>query len=135
MSSDTAHTARLYLESHDGDMAVMTVPGTDYQLHLRCAEAPEATPQGRLLGTIHTTVWKLDEVNEGGAYIEPIFGRPRRIQGTLVAADAQLNQVVVEVSGCPVVGQLPEQWQADQLTIGQTIALEVADGATFLPAT
>ena len=131
-AADATH-ARLYLESHNDGVAVVTLPGTHYRLHLKCENTPDATPQGRIQGTIACDVWKLDDVDQGGAYIEPVYGRPRRVQGKVTATNTANNSVVLEVCGQPVVGLLPERWTANQLPIGETVALDVAPGASFLP--
>lgn len=108
------------------------VPNTSYELHL--------VPQGeigvatghRLIGTIRVSARRLDLVGSGGRYLEPVMGRPRRIQGTVVRVES--GAVVID-AGVPVhclltdARQKPEDFQP-----GQFVTCGVLDSATFTPA-
>jgi len=124
-------TARVYLKSKRQGQVVVALGGTSYELHLVTSGAVEPSPQGRVRGTIRGSVWKVDFVNRGGAYIEPVYGRPRRVQGRVTATLPQSNSVVVEVAGQPIVGDLPARWQASEIAIGTRVALDFHDGARF----
>src|SRR5690349_21597420 len=78
---------------------VLAIPNTNYELHL-IPDAPVRTPPGkRLIGTIHAQARRIDTVGTGGQYVEPVFGRPRRVQGTVLRAE---NGAVVVDAGMPI---------------------------------
>ncbi|MBI1372661.1 MAG: hypothetical protein GC159_07850 [Phycisphaera sp.] len=126
--------AKVYVKSQQGDRTVVNLPGTQYQIRLCATGKVEPTAQGRAWGVIRVPVWKLDLVSNGGAFVEPVFGRPRRVQGEVIATLPETNSVVVLVAGQPIVGDLPERWQASQIAVGTRVGLDCPDGATFSPA-
>lgn len=126
--------AKVRLLGRDDASVVLGVTGTNYELHLAAPQPVDAEVGKRIAGVIRGAVWKVDLVSKGGAYIEPLAGQPRRVQGRVVGALNGANAVVVEVCGCPIVGDLPERWQASQIAPGTPIALDLSDGATFEPA-
>ena len=134
MSMDVNAIARVYYQgvNKDGDV-IVELPGTNYQLHLKCDGGVTPSPQGRVRGVVRCSAWKLDEVSAGGAFIEPVYGRPRRVQGTVLGTIAETNSVVVDVAGQPIVADLPERWQVSELSAGQRVGLDVYDGAGFEP--
>ena len=115
------------------DAVVVGIDRTNYRLHLSCNGQISAGVGDRVRGVIRTKVWKVDFVSPGGAYIEPVYGRPRRIQGRVVASVADGNRVAVEVCGCRITGDLPERWPADQMQPGTLVALDIEEGAVFDP--
>ncbi|CAG0991025.1 hypothetical protein PHYC_02298 [Phycisphaerales bacterium] len=111
----------------------VSVPNTSYELHLR-PTAEIATPLGkRILGVIRVEARRIDATGTGGKFVEPVFGRPRRVQGTVIRAEG--GAVVVD-AGVPIhlvptdARQRPEQFQ-----LGQMVGCDVLDGATFTPRT
>ena len=127
------HAARVYLQSKTAEQVVVRLPGSNYQLHLVPGGPIVATPQGRLTGTIRCPVWKVDEVSAGGSYIEPVIGRPRRVQGVVIGTEPATNSVVVEVASSPVVCQLPEEWDASRIPRGCRLGLDVRSGSRLEP--
>ncbi|QOJ00060.1 MAG: hypothetical protein HRU70_05990 [Phycisphaeraceae bacterium] len=112
---------------------VLTIPDTSYRIHLVPA-GPITSPIGkRIVGTIRAQARRVDVVTSGGRYIEPVFGRPRRVQGIVVATDPSSRSIVVN-AGVPVVctltapGQSPEQFEP-----GAFVSFDVLDGSTFTP--
>ncbi|MFA6045093.1 MAG: hypothetical protein WC718_08925 [Phycisphaerales bacterium] len=112
------------------------VPNTSYELHLvpqgeTPAPAAPGHPAKRLIGAIRVSARRLDVVGSGGRYVEPVMGRPRRVQGTVVQVAG--GAVVVD-AGVPIhcvltdERQKPEDFQA-----GQFVSCDVLDGATFTP--
>jgi len=125
--------ARLRVLDTAGQRLVAGIPGSNYELHLM-PTAPVRVPVGRRTkGIIRLSVWKVDFVSAGGEYIEPIIGRPRRVQGKALGAGPGENSIIIEVVGTPFVAELPERWQASQITPGTRIGVEVYPGATFDP--
>lgn len=109
----------------------LAVPNTSYSLHL---QPTGAMPSGerigkRLIGTIRAKARRIDIVGTGGRYVEPVFGRPRRVQGTVLKITA--DAVVVD-AGLPIhctpqdARQKPSDFQP-----GQFVSFDVLDGATI----
>ncbi len=74
----------------------------------------------KVAGTIHAPAWKVDRVALGGNYVEPLYGRPRRMQGTILAVKAGVNELVVQV-GYEVTVKLPEKYKASEYQVGERI--------------
>ena len=124
---------RVRLLEHTADGVVVSIDQTHYRLHLSCDGQMSADVGDRVRGVIGAKVWKVDFVSTGGAYIEPVYGRPRRIQGRVVGSMADGNRVVVEVCGCRITGEVPQRWPVDQLPSSGLVALDVEPGAVFEP--
>src|SRR4051812_16921232 len=63
----------------------VSFPNTSYELPL-LPTGPINPPVGKkIIGTIHARARRIDETKTGGRFVEPVFGRPRRIQGTILA--------------------------------------------------
>ena len=125
--------ARFYLKGCSGGFVVLNIPGTSYEVRIPSKGTVVPSAQGRVWGTLRLPVWKLDVVTAGGAYIEPVYGKPRRVQGKVVGTLPELNGVVVEVCGQPIVGLLPERWQAVEVEVGSRVGLDIAEGGEFVP--
>ena len=105
------------------------VPNSNYELHLRPAGAITAKPGGRLIGTIRAQSRRIDTVETGGEYMEPVYGRPRRVQGTVRAV---VNGAVVVDAGAPIhLTPTDPRQQAEGFQAGQFVSCDVMDGATF----
>lgn len=112
--------------------AVLTVPNSNYEMHL-LPTAPVRTPPGkRIMGTIRARARRIDVVQTGGRYVEPVYGRPRRVQGSVIAVEP--DAVVVD-AGVPIHCEPmdPRQKPSD-FQPGQLVSFDVLDGATFTPA-
>lgn len=83
---------------------VFALPGTAYKVHLAHDPAYMAKPGSRIKGVITADARRVDRVGAGGRYVEPVFGKPRRVQGTLVGVDAAANTITVECGGGTVPG-------------------------------
>lgn len=125
--------ARVRLLERDGDKVVLGIGGTNYRLHLRLDGEIDSPVGRRAKGVIATSVWKVDFVSAGGAFVEPVYGRPRRVQGAVEGALPDGNAIIVDVAGCPIVGHLPQRWQAADIPPGTRVGLDVYDTATFQP--
>ena len=125
--------ARGVLESQRADAIVMHVPGTDYHLHLAVYKALDTPVGKRITGTIRAQARRIDSVGTGGAYLEPIMGEPRRIQGTVLETDAT-DQTITVRSSVPVVVKVGAGQRAEQFAIGDMVAFDVLSGTSFTPA-
>jgi len=112
---------------------IVEVPNTSYQLHLVPA-APVTSPIGkRTIGIIRVDARRVDVVKSGGRYVEPVAGRPRRVQGAVIARDASANTITVS-AGVPIVLKLTDTRQrAEQFADGDFVSCDVLDGATYTP--
>jgi hypothetical protein len=112
----------------------ITIPNTSYDLHLLPAGPVKAEVGKRIVGTIHAKARRIDDVKTGGRYVEPVLGRPRRVQGSIVAVEPSRNEIVVN-AGVPIHAAPtdPRQKAAD-FTVGQFVSFDVLDGATFTEA-
>ncbi len=109
-------------------------PNTSYEMHL-LPTGPISTPVGkRILGTIRAKARRVDTVETGGRYVEPVYGHPRRVQGTVIAADAASNSILVDAS-IPIHCTLTDARQkAADFQPGQFVSFDVLDGTTFTPS-
>ena len=130
-SKIASHLARGVVGAPVKDHFVLEVPNTSYQLHL-VPTAPVNVAQGkRVVGVIRLQARRVDVVGTGGRYFEPVYGRPRRVQGTVVGVDASANSLTVN-AGVPVVVTLTdERQQASSFAEGQLVSFDALDGATF----
>jgi hypothetical protein len=110
---------------------VISVPDTSYQIHL-LPTAPVTSPVGkRIVGTIELSARRIDSVETGGRYLEPVMGRPRRVQGTVIAAGS--DTVTVD-AGVPVICRLTDARQSPgQFKPGDLVSFDALEGATFTP--
>lgn len=114
---------------------VVTFPNTDYRVYLRPFGdelGPFRAKVGqKVIGRVRAEARRIDSVGAGGRYVEPTYGRPRRVQGMVRVAESTENAVLVN-AGVPVhlivtaPGQSPEQFVA-----GDFVTCGVLDGATF----
>lgn len=122
------------IEQADGKI-VLGLPGTEYQLHL-ITDAP-VTPSntGKITGTITASARRVDKTQAGmgGRYIEPVYGRPRRIQGRVTATDITANTITV-FAACPVVCSFATAQSASDFEVGQFVTFDAEPGAKFVQA-
>ena len=108
-------------------------PNTSYDLHL-LPGGPITTPVGKkVIGTIHARARRMDEVTTGGRFVEPVTGRPRRVQGSVVAVNASTNEVVVNAGVSIHFTPTDPRQKATDFSPGQFIGFDVLDGASFKP--
>lgn len=110
---------------------VFSVPNTNYELHLR-PTAGVSTPIGkRVLGVIRVEARRIDAAGTGGKFIEPVMGRPRRVQGTVLRIE---NGAVVVDAGVPIhLVPLDARQTPETFAVGTLVGCDVMDGATFTP--
>jgi hypothetical protein len=108
-----------------------TVPNSSYELHLIPTGAVRARPGERLMGTIHARARRIDVVKTGGRFVEPVYGRPRRVQGMVVALEPGTNELVVH-AGVPIhITPTDPRQQAGDFEVGAFVGFDVLDGAVF----
>jgi hypothetical protein len=112
------------------ELIVLGVPDTSYELHLRPVAPVRAEPGERLVGVITARARRVDAVRTGGLFIEPVMGRPRRVQGRVVRGEG--GALVVRAGGVPVHLVLTDGRQrAEDFEPGLLVGCDVLEGATF----
>lgn len=111
------------------ERVVISIPDTSYQLHLVPQGAVQAKVGGRIIGRICAKARRIDSVQTGGRYVEPVVGRPRRVQGTVLGVEG--SSVIVN-AGVPVwVEPTDSRQKASDFVAGQFVSFDALDGATF----
>lgn len=127
----TLTTLGRVLEKSD-EHVVLALPETSWRVHL-LLEAPLETPVGEeVIGTVHGQAMRVDVVRTGGRFIEPVYGRPRRVQGRIIGGDVNDNVIVVDC-GVKLFAQLNEHQKAGDFMTQQIVAFDVKSGSTFRP--
>lgn len=111
----------------------ITFPNTSYAMHL-LPGGQITTPVGkRIVGVIRAKARRVDVVQTGGRYIEPIYGHPRRVQGSVVAVNEGRRSIVVNAA-VPIECELTDDRQKPgDFEVGSFVSFDVMDGATFTP--
>lgn len=110
---------------------VISFPNTNYQTHLVAVGPITAEPGKRIMGVIRAKARRVDIVETGGKYIEPVYGRPRRVQGRVLAAPTARGCIVVD-AGVPMHCELTDMRQAPgDFAPGVLVSFDVLDGSTF----
>lgn len=108
---------------------VVSIPDTSYEIHLIPTTPVTAGVGHRVIGKIRVSARRIDEVQSGGRYLEPVFGRPRRVQGTVIAIE---SDAVVVNAGVPVWVQPTDSRQSpSDFHVGQFVSFDALEGATF----
>lgn len=125
--------ARGVLVSAGPSVVKVSFPNTNYELHL-VPQGPVSTEPGkRILGVISAQARRIDTVRTGGRYVEPVIGRPRRVQGSVVAVLPESGVVVVD-AGMPIhVTPTDPRQKAADFQPGQFVSFDVLEGASLAP--
>jgi len=127
--------ARGVLKSLSDQKIVISVPGTEYQLHLEptvAAAEIDVAVNKRVRGTIHARALRMFEATGGGRFIEPIWGEPRIVAGYVLSVD-QPNRRVLVHTGVPMWMTLEDRQPADMFKEGQLVNCYVQSGTQFTP--
>jgi hypothetical protein len=119
--------AKFVVTAITGDLITLKTPHTNYETTLRLASTSTPPTVGQIVrGNVHAPAWKIDVVSDGGNYIEPLLGRPRRMQGEIRAVLAASNSLTVHV-GFDVTVQLPERYNAATFAVGSRVGWDNID--------
>ena len=130
--ANPAH-ARGVLAESGFERITFEVPGTSYRFELLVYQQPRTPVGKRIVGTIRAQAKRVDLVHTGGRYVEPVYGRPRRVQGEVLAIDAVENTITVD-AGLPIVCRLTDARQkAGDFPPGSFVSFDVTPGASFTP--
>ncbi len=116
-----------------GRQLVLGKPGTEYRVEVIAEVEVAANAGDWVTGRIVAQPVRIDVIAAGGRLIEPLQGRPRRVQGTVCALDAQRNALVIKAA-LPLVLTMPANQRLDQFQEGQMVSCDVKPGAVFQPA-
>lgn len=118
---------------HRPALIVLTFPNTSYQVHL-VPTSPLTQKQGqRCIGVVRAEARRVDVVGSGGRYLDPVIGRPQRVQGSIISVEPALNEIVVD-AGFPIHCRLTDPRQrAASYEAGQFVSFDVLENATFSP--
>ena len=133
---ETDALARGILSELSDERLVLAVPGTDYQLHLvpTVKASKVKTPVGkRIKGTIEARSLRIHPARGGGRFVEPVYGAPRIVAGTVIALDEAKGRVLVNVA-VPMWVSWPEGQDLGVFEVGGLVNFYVESGATFTPA-
>ncbi len=134
-TTDNPTIARGTLHATSEGHVTMAVPGTSYQLLLSVYQPVAAAIGKRLVGTIKANARRIDKTDSGGRYIEPVYGRPRRIQGSVIAINPADQSLTID-AGMPITVKPTDPRQRfDQFQLGDFVATDLLNGATFTPTT
>lgn len=109
------------------------LPSTDYRLRLVPAQGLSVAVGDKIDGTIRAQALRMDVIPAGGRYVEPVQGRPRRVQGRVIGGSASANEVYVKAGPGLVITPMAPQ-RASDFAIGQMVSFDVRDGSTLEPA-
>jgi len=124
---------KFIVDSLDNGTVTLRVPGSNYRNSFALAQPAAALKAGdRVRGTIHAPAWKVDRVELGGNYVEPLVGRPRRMQGTILSVNAGANELTVQV-GYEATVKLPAKYSADTFKPGERVGWDNIEIPAFEP--
>lgn len=123
--------ARGVLEGVEPAHIVVSFANTSYQMHLIPTRPVKGEIGKRITGVIRVDARRVDVVDTGGKYVEPVFGRPRRVQGRVLATSDSPRTIVVD-AGMPVhLCPLDERQRPTDFLPGALVSCDVLDGARF----
>jgi len=116
------------------DWVLLRIPGTSYRLRLVLEVQLDAAVGDKLSGTLHAAARRIDVISAGGRYVEPVSGRPRRLQGRVVGGHVASGLLYVH-AGVPFVCNLTDgRQQVSDFEIGQLVSFDVEAGTVFKPS-
>ena len=137
MTSDTSESplgsldlATLRLETVADGIAEFTVPGTQYRLHLAVDADLEAQAGRRIRGRVRGRALRMHRASAGGNFIEPLQGRPRIVQGIVLAVDPAANEVVLDLV-VPVRIAMHADQNAGTFSTGDVVNFYMESGTRF----
>jgi len=122
--------ARGVLAEKGSGQIVLALPGTDYRLHLVTEDEVAGEINKPIAGRIHASAKRIDRARSGGRYIEPIYGRPRKLQGRVVATDHSAGTLTVACP-CPIICTTMSPQTPGDFAEGDFVTFDVERGARF----
>jgi len=129
--SDPSVARGVLCENTDGKI-VLSFAGTDYRLHLVTKGGVNAPVGSKVEGRIVAQARRIDVIKSGGRYVEPVEGRPRRVQGRVIGIDESAECVIVS-AGVPICCKTNGRQKATDFKADQMVTMDVLPGAFFKP--
>ena len=131
---DPRSIARVVIDAVHDDRVIVRLPGTDYRLDFRVANAKPASlePGKRARGTIEAVALKIHAATGGGQFIEPVDGTPRIVAGRVLHVDQSTGRVLVDVS-VPMWVTTVVAEDLNQCREGELVNFYVESDSTFSP--
>lgn len=120
------------LDHADGKI-VIALPGTDYRMRLVIEIEPPVAVGQKITGTIHATARRVDVIPAGGSYVEPVAGRPRRVQGRIVGGHVPSRTLYVKAGPTLICTLSDERQNVGDFHLNQLVSFDVEPGAVFKP--
>ena len=135
MTSQTLpEIAEFKLVSLDAGFGIFAVPGTGYRLTLQVPEGFDAPIGRRIRGRVRGRALRMHRTGAGGNFIEPLDGRPRIVQGTVLAIDLAADEVLMDLV-VPIRLEMFEGQSASEFATGEMVNFYMHPGASFTPET
>ena len=125
--------AEFRVKSLGPESAVLAIPGTDYRIELATDGLDESDVGTRVRGRVRGQALRMHRTPAGGNFIEPLAGRPRIVQGTIMAVDPERNEVLIDLV-VPVRVAMFEGEHATSLATGEMVNFYMEPGTRFEPA-
>ncbi|HMD55833.1 MAG TPA: hypothetical protein VKJ65_14905 [Phycisphaerae bacterium] len=121
---------KFIVESVSPDSITLNVPGTNYRNTFKWAGNQTPETGKKIYGDVRAMARKVEEVSDGGNYVEPLFGPPRRMQGLVLTQDTLKNELVVLV-GYQVHVTVPATQKASDFAVGSRVGWDNAELPEF----
>ena len=128
---DTGGIARGHLISLDDQRLVFEPAHSSYQLELVPLGPVTAEAGERIAGFIEGQALRMFVAKAGGAFIEPLWGVPRIVQGRIRAVDAGGQRLLVAAAAPIWVMVGDAQQSAAQFAPGQMVNFYMQSGPSF----
>lgn len=129
--ADPAVARGVLREVRDGAI-VLAILGTEYRLLLSVETPLTARVGDTVEGRINAQARRMDIIQAGGRYVEPIEGHPRRVQGRVIGHDEASRAVVVR-AGVPIACRTNDMQKPADFPLDAMVSMDVLPGATFTP--
>ncbi len=130
---ETDGIAQGVLDELGDEHLVLAVSGTEYRLRLAIAAdgSKMASHVGkRIKGRIHATALQMHAAQAGGRFVEPVWGAPRIVSGTVLTVDEAKNRLLVDVA-VPMWVTVADEQHATDFAEGQMVNFYVTSGTSF----
>jgi len=114
---------------------VLRIPHSSYELRLKLAPGVDVAAMSagkKVTGVIEGHAQRLHPAGAGGRFIEPVAGEPRIIAGTIHAAEASAQRLLVD-AGAPIWLTTEQGQDFSILQPGRMVNGYVTTGTTFRP--
>jgi len=116
----------------DAGVGTFAVPGTGYRISLVVPEDFDAPTGRRIRGRVRGHALRMHRTSAGGNFIEPLEGRPRIVQGTVLAIDPATDEVILDLV-VPFRIAMAEGQSAKEFATGEMVNFYMHPGASFTP--